>query len=89
VLARDLDDLEPHLTHHGYNAKSLADLLNVRRADLRAFLAGRLPLSRTQEVQPELLAAGLPLSEHGDSTACAQGIDTAGRPNMVPIRCTG
>jgi hypothetical protein len=61
VLARDLDDLEPRLTRHGYNAKTLADLLNVRPADIRAFLAGRLPPSRTQELQQELLAAGLPL----------------------------
>src|SRR5215831_1806792 len=48
VLARDLDDLEPHLMRHGYNAKALADLLNVRPAEIRAFLAGRLPPSRTQ-----------------------------------------
>jgi len=61
VLARDLDDLEPRLTRHGYNAKTLADLLNVRLTDIRAFLAGRLPPSRTQELQQELLAAGLPL----------------------------
>lgn len=56
-----LDDLEPRLTRHGYNAQTLADLLNVRLTDIRAFLAGRLPPSRTQELQQELLAAGLPL----------------------------
>jgi hypothetical protein len=61
VLARDLDGLEPRLTRHGYNAKALADLLQVRPADIRAFLAGRLPPSRTQELQQELLAAGFPL----------------------------
>jgi type II secretory pathway predicted ATPase ExeA len=61
VLARDLDDLEPHLTRHGYNAKALADLLNVRPTEIRAFLAGRLPPSRTQELHQELLTAGLPL----------------------------
>jgi cystathionine beta-lyase/cystathionine gamma-synthase len=61
VLARDLDDLEPRLTRHGYHAKALADLLQVQPADIRAFLAGRLPASRTQELQQELLAVGLPL----------------------------
>jgi type II secretory pathway predicted ATPase ExeA len=61
VLARDLDDLEPRLTRHGYNVKALADLLQVRPTDIRAFLAGRLPPSRTQDLQQELLAAELPL----------------------------
>ena len=61
VLARDLDELEPRLTRHGYNVKALADLLEVRPTDILAFLAGRLPPSRTQELQQELLAAGLPL----------------------------
>src|SRR5262245_40283573 len=61
VLARDLDDLEPHLMRHGYNAKALADLLNIRPAEIRAFLAAAYPTSRTQELQQELLTAGLPL----------------------------
>jgi hypothetical protein len=61
VLARDLDDLESRLTRHGYNAKALAELLQVRPTDIRAFLAGRLPPSRTQELRQELLAAGLPV----------------------------
>lgn len=43
VLARDLDDLEPHLSRHGYNVKALAELLHVRPTDVRAFRAGRLP----------------------------------------------
>jgi hypothetical protein len=49
------------LTRHGYNADALADLLHVRPAEIRAFLAGRLPPNRTQELQQELLGAGLPL----------------------------
>jgi hypothetical protein len=61
VLAQALDDLESRLTRHGYHARALADLLWVRPADIHAFLAGRLPTSRTQELQQELLAAGLPL----------------------------
>jgi hypothetical protein len=46
LLARDVDDLQPRLTRHGYYAQALADLLNVRRADIHALLAGRLPPSR-------------------------------------------
>jgi hypothetical protein len=61
VLARDLDDLEPRVTRHGYNVRALADLLHGRPVAIRSFLAGRLPPSRTQELQQELLAAGLPL----------------------------
>jgi hypothetical protein len=60
VLACDLNNLEPHLTRHGYNVKALADLLNARPAEIRPFLAGQLPPNRTHELQQELLAAGLP-----------------------------
>jgi hypothetical protein len=60
VLARDLNDLEPHLTRHRDNVKVLAELLNVRPAEIRAFLVGQLPPSCTHELQQELLAAELP-----------------------------
>jgi hypothetical protein len=49
MLVRDVDDLESRFTRHGYHVQALADLLNVRRVDIRAFLAGRLQPSRTQE----------------------------------------
>jgi hypothetical protein len=49
MLVRDVDDVEPRFTRHGYHAQALADLLNVRRANIRAFLAGRPQPSRTQE----------------------------------------
>jgi hypothetical protein len=49
TLTQDVNDLEPRFTRHGYHAQALADLLNVRRADIRASLAGRLPPSRMQE----------------------------------------
>ena len=54
-------DLEPRLTRHGYNVKVLAEVLNVRPREIRSFLQGRLPSSRTQELQHEMLAAGIPL----------------------------
>jgi type II secretory pathway predicted ATPase ExeA len=61
VLATGLDELEPTLARHGYNARMVADLLQVRQADIRALLRGRLPAGRVQELQQELRAAGLPL----------------------------
>jgi hypothetical protein len=61
VLARGLDDVEPTLARHGYSAKALAEVLQVRPAEIRAFLQGRLPAGRAQELQSELRAVGIPL----------------------------
>ncbi len=61
VLAADLDALEATLTRNGYGARALAELLNVRPAEVRAFLHGQLAPGRTQELHAQLLAAGLPV----------------------------
>lgn len=61
ALVKDLNDLEPRLTRHGYTVKALAEVLNVRPREIRSFLQGRLPPSRTQELQHEMLAVGIPL----------------------------
>jgi type II secretory pathway predicted ATPase ExeA len=61
ALVNDLDDLEPRLTRHGYHVKALSEVLNVRPREIRSFLQGRLPPSRTQELQQEMLAVGIPL----------------------------
>jgi hypothetical protein len=63
TLAPDLHDLEPTLTRYGYNVKALAESLNLRQADVRAFLHGQLPPGQTEELHHQLLAAGLPLSD--------------------------
>jgi len=60
VLAPGLDDLEPRLTRHGYNVKILAHELNVRQAEVRAFLRGTLPAGRTEEIHKQLLTKGIP-----------------------------
>ena len=60
VLAKDINGLEPRLTRQGYNAKVLADLLNVKPREIKSFLSGHLAPGRTQELQNELLAAGIP-----------------------------
>jgi len=61
VLAADIDALEATLTRYGYNTRALADLLNVRPAEIRSFLHGQLAPGRTQELHAQLLAAGLPV----------------------------
>lgn len=61
VLAADLEALEATLTRHGYNTRALAELLNVRPTEIRAFLYGQLAPGRTQELHAQLLAAGLPV----------------------------
>jgi type II secretory pathway predicted ATPase ExeA len=63
TLAPDMHDLEPTLTRDGYNVKPLAELLNIRQAEVRAFLHGQLPPGRTEDLHHQLLAAGLPLGE--------------------------
>jgi predicted metal-dependent peptidase len=61
VLAKDFDGLEPRLTRQGYSVKVLAKLLNAKSREIRSFLSGHLDPGRTQELQSELLAAGIPL----------------------------
>jgi type II secretory pathway predicted ATPase ExeA len=61
VLAKDLDELEPRLTRQGYNAKVLAEVLNAKPREIRALLRGQLAPGRTQELQHEMLAVGIPL----------------------------
>jgi hypothetical protein len=61
VPVRDLDDPEPRLIRHGYNAKVLAQVLNIRLAEVRAFLRGQLPTQRTQGLKNQLLISGVPV----------------------------
>ena len=61
VLARTLNDPEPHLIRHGYNVKSLAQLINVKPTEVRSFLHNQLSPGRAQELKEQLLLAGVPL----------------------------
>ena len=67
TLAPDLHALEPALTRYGYNVAALAELLNLRPAEVRAFLHGQLPPGRTEELHNALLAAGIPLGDYRTS----------------------
>jgi hypothetical protein len=42
------------------NAKVSAELLNAKPREIKSFLSGQLASGRTQELQSELLAAGIP-----------------------------
>jgi type II secretory pathway predicted ATPase ExeA len=64
TLAPDMHALEPALTRYGYNVTALAELLNLRPVEVRAFLHGQLPPGRTEELHNALLAAGIPLGDH-------------------------
>ncbi len=61
VLAIGLNDLEPSLIRHGYNAKALAELLNIRTSEVRSFLHGQLPPGRTTDMREQMLKIGIPL----------------------------
>ena len=61
ILAKDINGLEQKLTRHGYNVKTLATTVNVQPKVIRFFLRGKLSPSQTQELQVEMLAAGIPL----------------------------
>lgn len=61
VLSRQIDDLEPRLTRHGYSVRTLAEQFNAKPAEIRRLLRGDLDAARARELTDEMLAAGLPL----------------------------
>lgn len=61
ILARGLDDLEPKLIRHGYNAKAIATLLNIRPGVVRSFMHGQLSPGRTQDLRAQMLKVGIPV----------------------------
>jgi hypothetical protein len=58
---RQWDRLPRRLTRQDYNAKVLPELLNAKPREIKSFRSGHLAPGRTQELQSELLAAGIPL----------------------------
>ena len=86
VLATGLNDVEPTLARYGYTAREVAELLHVRPMEVRAFLRGRLPAGRAQELQHELRAVGIPLeSRHRDSIWARTDVDKRWAPNVTPF----
>ena len=61
VLSKQIDDLEPTLTRHGYTAKVLAELLDTKPGEVRALFRQTLGVERSRELKEQMLAAGLPV----------------------------
>jgi type II secretory pathway predicted ATPase ExeA len=61
VVARDLNDVEAKLARLGYNPQTIAEVLNIRRAEAKQFVAGKLSTSRNEEICKGLLAVGIPI----------------------------
>jgi hypothetical protein len=61
ILSKQIDDLEPTLTRHGYDANSLAEQFNAKPAEIKLWFRGQLDPVRIRELHSQMLAAGLPL----------------------------
>jgi type II secretory pathway predicted ATPase ExeA len=61
MLSKQFDDLEPTLVRNGYRVKDLVEQFDLKTAEAKAFLNGRLDPKRASELQDRMLAAGLPL----------------------------
>lgn len=61
ILSKDINELEPTLTRHGYNVKDLAEQFNTKPGEIRSLFRGQLDPVRTRELHEQMLAAGLPL----------------------------
>ena len=61
VLSRQIAHLEPILTRHGYDVRTLAEQFNVKPVEIKAFLAGTLHADRTRELTEVMKAAGMPV----------------------------
>lgn len=61
VLSTRIDDLEPELTRHGYDAKAIADQFGARVAEVHRLFRGTIDDGRTRELIDEMRDAGLPV----------------------------
>lgn len=61
VLAKDIDGMEARLARNGYQAKAIAEILNVRPAVIQSLFHGQLEPAKAQDLKSELLAAGVPI----------------------------
>jgi type II secretory pathway predicted ATPase ExeA len=61
VLSKQIDDLEPTLTRHGYTAKVLTEMLGTKPGEIKALFNQTLEVDRARELKEQLLAAGLPV----------------------------
>jgi hypothetical protein len=60
ISSRQIVDLEPALTRHGYDVRTLGDRFNVKPIEIKALLAGTLHAERTRELTEAMNVAGVP-----------------------------
>lgn len=61
VLSRQLDDLEPTLTRHGYRIKDLVEQFDAKPTEIKALFSNMFDPARAAELRDKMLAAGLPI----------------------------
>jgi type II secretory pathway predicted ATPase ExeA len=61
VLSKQIDDLEPTLTRHGYSARVLTEMLGTKPGEIKALFKQTLEPGRVRELKEQMLAAGLPV----------------------------
>ncbi len=61
VLSKQIDELEPKLTRHGYDLRGLAEQFNAKPAEIKLLFRGQLDPARTKELTDQMLTAGLPI----------------------------
>jgi type II secretory pathway predicted ATPase ExeA len=61
VLSRQIDDLEPTLTRHGYRVKDLIEQFDAKPAEIKAFFNSTLDARRATQLRDKMLRAGLPI----------------------------
>jgi type II secretory pathway predicted ATPase ExeA len=61
VLSRQIDDLEPTLTRHGYRIKELVEQFDAKPAEIKALFNNTLAPARAAELREKMLHAGLPI----------------------------
>ena len=61
ALSRHMDDLGPRLERHGYDTRSVAELIGTKPGEVRLLLQDRLEAIRAREMTEQMLVAGLPV----------------------------
>lgn len=61
LLSKQLDDLEPTLTRHGYRLRDLVEQFDAKPTEIKALFSNQLDPGRATELRDRMLAAGLPI----------------------------
>ena len=61
LLSKQIDDLEPTLTRHGYKIRDLVEQFDAKPSEIKAFFNNQLDPTRVTELRDRMLAAGLPI----------------------------